>query len=161
MSYRLMLILNAVVAAAAGLALVVAPKTLFGFLGLTDAMTASHLLLANYYGGALVALGVLLWFLKDSKKETMKTESFAMMVAAVVGVIAIVMELAKGTLFRSGTNAWMLLLVYLVFAAGYAYLVFGVTVKVKQPTKKPAQKGKKTAAPADNSSSASDDSESK
>ena len=142
MNYRLMLIVNAIVAVAAGAILVVTPKTMLGFVGLTDAMTPSHLLLAQFYGGALVALGTLLWFLKDSKKDTMKTESFTMMVASVVGAVMVIMELASGKLFRSGTYSWLLLVVFLAFAAGYAYLVFGVTMKVKSQ-KKPDTKGKK------------------
>jgi hypothetical protein len=147
MSYRLMLILNAAIAIAAGAILVVAPKILLSFVGLFDAMTDSHLLLTRFYGGALVTLGVLLWFLKDSKKETVKTESFTMMIASIVGAAIVIVELAKGTLFRSGSSSWVLLLVYLAFAAGYAYLVFGVTVKVKaqkKPDTKGGKKGKKT-----------------
>ena len=163
MNYRLMLIVNAVAAVAAGVILVVMPKTLLGFVGLYDAMSDSHLLLARFYGGALVALGTLLWFLKDSKKETMKTESFTMMVASIVGAVIVTIELAKGSLFRSGSYSWVLLLVFLAFAGGYAYLVFGVTVKVKSQNK-PDTKGKKgkkkeaPSAPANDSPAPSNDS---
>ena len=131
MSYRLMFIINAVVAAAAGLALLVSPVSLFNFFNMAGGGdTVGHVLLARFYGGTLIVIAALLWFLQDSHKETMKTESFAMMVLSLIGAVMMVMELTSKTpILRA--YGWIILLIYLALAAGYAYLVFGVTVKVK------------------------------
>ncbi len=131
MNYRLMLIINAVVAAAVGLALLVSPTSVFGFFYVAGGGgTVSHLLLARFYGGTLIVIAALLWFLKDSKKETVKTESFVMMTLSLAGAVMMVMELmAKKPVIQY--YGWIILLVYLALAAGYAYLVFGVKVKVK------------------------------
>jgi hypothetical protein len=131
MSYRLMFMINSVLAAVAGLALLLSPKSLFDFFYMAGGGdTLSHILLARFYGGTLIVIAALLWFLQDTKKETMKTESFAMMVLSLAGAAMIVMDLmAKQRILQF--YSWILLLIYLALAAGYAYLVFGVTVKVK------------------------------
>lgn len=139
MSYRTIFIINAVIAAAAGLALLAMPQTLFNFFNIRELAgghaTASHLLLARFYGGTLAVIAVVLWFLQDSKKDTMKTEAFAMMVLSLAGAAMMVMDLTgKTKMFQY--YGWIILLVYLALAAGYAYLVFGVTVKVKGAPKK-------------------------
>jgi hypothetical protein len=134
MNYRLMVILNVVVAAAAGVALVVAPQPFLQFFGVTDAYT-STLLIARFFGGALIVTAVLLWFLKDSTKELVKTEALTMMVASAAGAVLVVIDLvSKKGVLRS--NGWIPLLIYLLLAAGYAYTIFGVTVKVKGKSKK-------------------------
>ena len=132
MSYRLMFIINAVVAAAAGLALLASPKSVFdAFYMAGGGNTVSHVLLARFYGGTLVVIAALLWFLQDAKKETMKTESFAMMALSLAGAAMMVMELmSKKRIIEY--YGWIILLIYLALAAGYAYLVFGVKVSVKK-----------------------------
>ncbi len=129
MSYRLMFLLNAVVAAAAGAALLAAPQPFLQFFGVSDAYT-STLVMSRFLGGALIVTAVLLWFLKDSAPEQIKPEAFTMMAASAGGAILVVMELfSKKNVLRE--NGWMLLLVFLALALGYAYIVFGVTIEVK------------------------------
>jgi hypothetical protein len=60
----------------------------------------------------------------------MKVQAATMMIASLAGFVLVVMDLiSKERVLRF--YGWIILLVYLFLAAGHAYLVFGVTVKVK------------------------------
>lgn len=118
MSYKILFVLNAIVVAAFGLLLLIAPET-----GLTQfAMTAraQEVFMARAIGAALVSLGVLLWFAKDADEAAQKNLGMAALAGAVLALIVTIMGVA--TVFKG--LGWIVLVVEVVFGLGYAFLLF-------------------------------------
>ena len=129
MSYRLMFMINAIVCAVFGAVFLVAPKSILFFFDMTDAIVATQPI-ARFFGGALIVTAALLWFLQEGGKELQKTHAITMMVASIGGFILTIMGMFSDKVIRA--NGWIPLVVYFLFAVGYAYLVFGVKVTVKK-----------------------------
>ena len=120
MNYRIMFLINAPIAALLGLVFLVIPDRVLGQFGVDG--YASTKLAAQFFGTAMLALGVLLWFAKDVTEENLQK---GMAIALMVGAAAGLMITAVGTtsnILRS--NGWIAMLVYLLFGLAYAYLVF-------------------------------------
>jgi hypothetical protein len=120
MNFRIMFLTNALIAALLGLGFLAIPERILGQFGV-DGYAATKLA-AQFFGTAMLALGLLLWFAKDVTEENLQK---GMAIALMVGAAAGLMITAVGTtsnILRS--NGWMAMLVYLLFGAAYAYLVF-------------------------------------
>jgi hypothetical protein len=79
-------------------------------------------LAAQFFGTAMLVLGLLLWFAKDVTEENLqKGMAIALMVGAAAGLIVTAVGTTSNIL-RS--NGWIAMLVYLLFGAAYGYLVF-------------------------------------
>jgi hypothetical protein len=79
-------------------------------------------MVAQFFGTAMLALGLLLWFAKDVTDEAVQRGmGVALLVAAVAGLVVTVIGTAGGVL-RS--NGWIAILAYALFGLGYAFLVF-------------------------------------
>jgi hypothetical protein len=128
MNYRLMFTINAIVAAAIGALLLAVSKSMLILFGITDATTAT-VVVTRFFGGSLVAAGVLIWFLKDVK-DMQRNTAITLLAASVVGFILTLLGMVSDKVIRS--NGWVLLVIYFLFALGYAYLIFGVSVSVKK-----------------------------
>ncbi len=129
MSYRLMFALNTIVAAVFGALFLLMPKFfLVEFFGVTDATIATQAVL-RFFGGGLIAAGILLWFIKDSK-DAQKPAAFTMLAASIGGFALTILGMVSDKVIRA--NGWIPLVIYIAFALGYAYLVFGVSVTVKK-----------------------------
>jgi len=128
MNYRLMFTLNAIVAAVFGALFLAASKSILTLFGVTDA-TVATLVVARFFGGSLIAMGVLIWFLKDVK-DMQKNTAITLLAASVAGFILTILGMVSDKVIRS--NGWVLLVIYALFALGYAYLIFGVSVSVKK-----------------------------
>ena len=122
MNYKLMFILNALVALAFGVGYLVVPATVLGYFG-TETRVAV-LVVARFFGSAMLALGLLLWFSKDITDENVqKNFGYALLASSVIGLIlAIYGSASSQAVIR--TNAWIPILLYVLFGLGYAYLVF-------------------------------------
>jgi hypothetical protein len=115
---KLLFVINAVVAVAFGLLLVVAPEV-----GLNQfAMTArvQEVFMARAIGAALVALGAVLWFVKDADDELQKKFSMGALAGSVVGIIVTII----GVVTSMQGLGWLVIVVEVVFALGYAFVLF-------------------------------------
>ena len=120
MNFRIMFLINALIVALLGLGFLVIPERILGQFDV-DVYAATKLA-AQFFGTALLALGLLLWFAKDVGEENLqKGMAIAMMVGAAAGLIVTAVG-ATSNILRS--NAWIAMLVYLLFGLAYAYLVF-------------------------------------
>jgi hypothetical protein len=120
MNFRIMFLINALIAALLGLGFLVVPDRILSQFGV-DGYAATKLA-AQYFGTAMLALGLLLWFAKDVSEENLqKGIAIALMVGAAAGLIITVVGTTSNILRSSG---WIAMLVYLLFGLAYAYLVF-------------------------------------
>ena len=120
MNYRIMFLINALILALLGLGFLVIPERLLGQFDV-DVYAATRLA-AQFFGTALLALGLLLWFAKDVSEENLQQGmAIALMVGAAAGLIVTAIG-ATSDVLRS--NGWIAMLVYLLFGLAYAYLVF-------------------------------------
>lgn len=122
MSYRILFVLNAIVAFLFGLAFLIVPERVLGLFGTTE-QYASTLLLARFFGTAMLALGLVLWFAKDAQEGVQRGMGIALIVGAVAGLIVVLIgTLSSSAVIRS--NGWIAMLIYLITGLGAAYLVF-------------------------------------
>lgn len=120
MNYRIMFLINALIAVLLGLGFLAVPNRVLGQFGVDE--YAATKLVSQLFGTAMLALGLLLWFAKDVTEENLqKGMAVALMVGAAAGLIITAVGTTSGIL-RS--NGWMAMLVYVLFGAAYGYLVF-------------------------------------
>jgi hypothetical protein len=102
------------------LALLLGPAIILKFFGLTG--SATEVLLAQLVGAGLIGVGVISWFAKDYDAAAMHGTVLALFVASAVAfVVALLGVLAK---VPKSANAWIVVILFLVFAAGFAYFQF-------------------------------------
>jgi uncharacterized membrane protein len=120
MNYRLMFLINALIAVLLGLGFLAVPTRVLGQFGVDE--YAATKLASQFIGTAILALGLLLWFAKDVTEENLqKGMAIALMVGAAAGLVITLVGTTSGIL-RS--NGWIAMVVYLLFGLAYAYLVF-------------------------------------
>ena len=122
MSYRILFVIDAILAFLFGLAFLFVPERVLGVFGTTEKY-ASTLLLARFFGTALLALGLVLWFAKDSEEGVQRGVGIALIVGALAGlIVTLVGAFSSTAVIRS--NSWIAILLYLLAGLGSAYLVF-------------------------------------
>ncbi|HJS17723.1 MAG TPA: hypothetical protein VJ785_03175 [Anaerolineales bacterium] len=120
MNYRILFLINSFIAFLLGAAFLFVPSMAMERFGVDN--YASTRLVAQFFGAAMVALGLLLWFVKDVGNESMQRGmGIALLVGAVAGLTVTALGTAAGTL---RVNGWMAILFYVLLAVGYAFLVF-------------------------------------
>ena len=120
MNYRTLFLLNSFIAFLIGAAFLVVPTRVIDQFGVDN--YASTKMVAQFFGTAMMAVGLLLWFAKDVSDEAVKRGmGIALLVAAVAGLVVTVIGAAGGIL---RTNGWIVMIVYILFGLGYAFLVF-------------------------------------
>ncbi len=120
MNYRILFLLNSLFAFLLGAVFLVVPALAIGQFGV-DSYTSTKLM-AQFFGAAMLALGLLLWFAKDVANETLQRGmAIAMLVGALGGLFVTALGAFTGTL---RTNGWMAILAYVIFGLGYALLLF-------------------------------------
>ena len=83
---------------------------------------AATKLLSQFFGTAMLGLGLLLWFAKDvSEVNLQKGMGIALLVGAVGGLIITVMGTTSGIL---RANWWIAMVLYAILGLAYAYLLF-------------------------------------
>lgn len=121
MSYKVLFVLNALVALAAGLAFLFVPAIVLGYFG-TEARVP-ELLLGRFFGSAMVALGLVVWFAKDADASVQKRTGWALFISAILGLVVNVIGISPASgVIR--TNGWIPVIVYVVFALLYAFMLF-------------------------------------
>jgi len=122
MNYRIMFVLNALVAVVFGLGFFIVPARVLNLFG-TETFVAT-VLVARFFGTAMLALGLLLWFAKDiTDASVQKGMGIALLVGAVAGlIVTLIGSFASNAVIRA--NGWLAIVLYVLFGLGYAYLVF-------------------------------------
>lgn len=122
MTYRILFVLNAIVAFLVGAAFLFVPERALGLFGTTEKY-ASTLLLARFFGTAMLALGLLLWFAKDAVEGVQRGMGIALIVGAIAGlIVTLIGTLSSSAVIRS--NGWIAMLIYFLAGLGFAYQVF-------------------------------------
>ena len=122
MTYKNFLSLAAIVAFLFALGFILMPVQLMGFYNLE--LNASGTLLGQLFGASLFGFGVLNWYSRDigesQAKQAVLTANFA---GDTIGFIFALIAQLGGV---PGLNAlgWSTVLIYLLLAAGFAYLRF-------------------------------------
>ncbi len=121
MRLRTLLILGTVVAWLFALGLLLGPAIILKFFGFTG--TPTELLLAQLIGAGLIGVGILSLMARnfaDGQATSAVLLSFlvASAVAFVVSLLAMIGKVLKGG------APWVIVVLFLLFAAGYAYFQF-------------------------------------
>lgn len=120
MNYRTIFIINAFIAALLGLGFLVVPGRILDQFGVDE--YAATKLISQFFGTALLGLGLLLWFVRDvGDANLQKGMAIALLVGAAAGLVITVFGTTSGVL-RS--NWWIAMVVYAILGLAYAYLVF-------------------------------------
>ncbi len=120
MNYRIMFMVNAFIADLLGLGLLAVPGRILGQFGVDE--YAATRLISQFFGAAMLALGLLLWFAKDvSEANLQKGMGIALLVGALAGLAITVLGTTSGVL---RANWWIALVVYAILGLVYVYLLF-------------------------------------
>lgn len=120
MNYRTLFVINSFVAFLFGVAFLFVPTLAIKQFEVDN--YASTKMLAEFFGTAMLALALVLWFAKDvTDQGVLRGMGIALLVGDIAGLVVAVLGTAGGTL-RS--NGWLIMVVYGLFALGFAYLVF-------------------------------------
>lgn len=122
MSYKMMFTLNAIVALVFGAVFLLMPETILNYFE-AEAYVAT-ILVGRFFGSAMISLGLLLWFTKDMPDEAVqKWMAISMFASAVLGLIVTILDIAsEKNIMRA--NGWIAIVVYLLFALGYGFLLY-------------------------------------
>lgn len=120
MNYRIMFLINALIAILLGLGFLAVPGRILDQLGVDE--YAATKLISQFFGTAMLGLGLLLWFAKDvTEANLQKGMGIALLVGAAAGLIITVLGTTSGIL---RANGWITMVVYAILGMAYAYLVF-------------------------------------
>ena len=120
MKLRNLLVVNAIVALVYGIGFVLAPATVLSLYGMTQG--TSEALAGQYFGVALIAIGLLTWFTRNvADSEAQRAIILALLISDVVGVIVSILGTVSGVMSAVG---WSAVGIYLLLALGYAYFQF-------------------------------------
>jgi hypothetical protein len=122
MSYKVLFVLNALVAVVVGLAFLFAPGSALPLLGVTEQYAAT-MWASRFFGSAMLALGVMLWFAKDAAEPVQKGMSWGMLINILIGLaLTIAASVASNAVLRK--NSWIPIVLYVLFGLGYAFMLF-------------------------------------
>ncbi|SRR5581483_1756184 len=120
MKLRNLFVTDTVVSFLFAIGLLLKPDYLLKFFGLTQGKT--ELLLGQIIGAALIGFGLLAWFAKDFEPQAGKGAVISLLIFSAIGfVVSLLGILSQVT--RAG-SAWLIVIVFLLFTAGYAYFQF-------------------------------------
>lgn len=121
MSYKVLFVINAIVATILGAAFLFVPNTMLDFFG-TEKYAAA-VLVARFFGTAMIALGLVLWFAKDASEDIQKGTGWALLISAILGLIVNVIGISSASgVIRS--NGWITAIIYAFFALLYGFMLF-------------------------------------
>jgi len=122
MSYKILFVLNALVSLVLGLGFLFKPDFVLPLLGVTE-QYASTVWAARFFGSALFALGAVLWFVKDAEESVQKGASWGLFISTLIGlVLALLASFSSTAILRQ--NSWIPIIIYVVFALGYGFMLF-------------------------------------
>jgi len=119
MSYKLMFVLTAIVALAFGVGYLVVPAVVLEFFGTETTIPVQ--IVTRFFGSALFALGLVLWFAKDiTDAAVQKNLGYALFVSNIVGLILAI----YGSTSVIRANSWIPIVLYAFFVLGYGFMLF-------------------------------------
>jgi uncharacterized membrane protein YfcA len=115
-----LLVIAAVIGAVFGIGFVVASGPLLSIYGIT--LDKAGTLVAQLFGGALIALAVINWFARNvTDPEARQAVVFGNLAGDVVGFVVILLGQLAGIANAVG---WSSVAIYLLLALGFAYVQF-------------------------------------
>ena len=115
-----LLVINTLVCLIYGIILVLTPATMLSLHGV--AQDPGERLMAQYFGSALIAIGLLTWFARNvADSEAQRAIILALLISDVIGVIVSVLGTVSGAMNAVG---WSAVGIYLLLALGFAYFQF-------------------------------------
>jgi hypothetical protein len=121
MRLRSLFLLAMIISLLFALALLLGPDTILKFFGLTTGKT--ELLLAKTIGAGLIGVGIMSWFAKDfTDLGAIQGTNFAFLVASAVAFVVALLGILSQT--TRSTSAWLITVLFLAFALGFAYFQF-------------------------------------
>jgi hypothetical protein len=113
------LLISAIVAFVFGVGFVLLPGIMFSIYAIA-ASPASYLGF-RLFGSALIAIGLLTWFLKDSANwEAVRALLLSVAIGNAIGLLLVFFATVAGTI---GAMGWTAVLIYLLLLAGDAYFI--------------------------------------
>ena len=120
MKLKILLIINAVIAALYGIVLLLFPAWLGSLYGFTA--TPALIFVARLLGVYLLASGILSWMVRDAPvSRTLAAVLYAFLSMELLGFVISLLSVLNGTLNAQG---WLLVALYLLLGAGFAYFLF-------------------------------------
>ena len=122
MSYKVLFVLNALVAVILGAAFLFVPEMVLLQLGVNERYAAT-IWASRFFGSAMVALGLVLWFAKDVNEDIQKRMGWALLISTIIGlVVTAAATLSDTSVIRQ--NSWIPVVLYVLFGLGYAFMIF-------------------------------------
>lgn len=120
MKLRTILMLNGIVASAYGISFLLVPSTVLSIYGMTQG--SSEQLAGQYFGVALVAIGLITWLAKDiTDVSTQRALILGLLISDIAGVIVSVLGTLSDVMSAVG---WSAVAIYVFFGLGYGYFQF-------------------------------------
>ena len=120
MKLKTLFIINTIVALVYGICFVLIPAKVLLLYGMTQG--ASETLAGQYFGVALIAIGLITWFARDvADVNAQKALILALLISDFIGLIVSVMGTVSGVM---NTLGWSAVVIYLFLTIGYAYFQF-------------------------------------
>ena len=120
MSYKVVFVINALVALVFGVAFLVVPTMALKQFGVDE--YASTKLVLQFFGTGLLTIGLLAWFAKNvTDASIQKGMGVAMLIGSLAGLVMSVIGVATGAVRTLG---WLAIIIYAVFVLGYGFLLF-------------------------------------
>lgn len=120
LNLRNVFLANSIVAFAFALGFLLGPEALLKLFGLSAGATEA--LTAQFFGTALVAVGLITWFAKDfADPSASKAVALSLFFAALCGLVVTVLGVLSRVI---RTNSWLVIALYVLFIAAYGYLQF-------------------------------------
>lgn len=121
MRLRTLFVLDAAISSLLAVGFLLGPSTLLKFFGFTTGKT--EVLLVQVLGGALLGFAALAWFGKDfTDSSALRGVITSLLIFSAIGFVTIL--LAMFSQVTRGGSAWLLVILFLLAAAGYSYLEF-------------------------------------
>lgn len=128
MTYRFLSLINAIVLAAFGAMFLVMPEFALKLFG-TETYEAT-VFVARFFGSAMLLAGMFIWMAKDlGETSAEKTMTIMLLAGSIAGFILTLVGVVWANVIRA--NGWVLLVLHILFALGYGYLLSGVTIVAK------------------------------
>jgi len=126
MKLRYLFILNAVVLIILAAGFLLAPRTVLGVFGLSVGTTvnfnATLSFVAQLMGAALIVPGLLSWFAGTmTEAGARRSVAISLFIFAAVSFVLSLLGMLSKVMSATG---WGIVVLFLVFAAGYAYFLF-------------------------------------
>lgn len=119
MSYKVLFVLNAFVAVVVGAAFLFVPDRVLEFFG-TDSY-ASTVLVARFFGTAMIALGLVVWFAGNADPSVQKGMGWALFIGSLLGLVVNIFGVSKSVI---RANSWITIIVYVLFTLLYGFMLF-------------------------------------